>query len=79
MIARYLLLSNVPVNQITIMAEINKLVQFLYAQMKASDIGVSSTMLESLNFEPWTSFEFITRMNGSSGPKKYQCLDYYKQ
>ena len=80
MIGRYLLLSGVPVNQTTMITEINKLMQFLYEQIENKMAYVSKPkILESLNIEPWTCFEFVTKRTGAEGPSKAECLGYYSK
>ena len=86
MIARYLLLSGMPVNQVTMLDQINKLVKILYEDAeivtyKPIDIGMTYLSMVELDvkYKPWTSFEFVTKLKGRYGPSKSQCLEYYKE
>ena len=81
MLARYLLLSNRPVNASTMLAEVHKLMDWLHAKVYERcdpDLMVDLPLITKM-VKPWTSFEFITKRVGASGPTKSECLSYYKE
>ena len=67
MIARHMLLSGQPQTQVTMLAEIEKLVQSLYDNV--TDCSAN----------PWTIFEFVTEKEGRHGPTKEECISYYEK
>ena len=75
MIARHLLLSGQPQTPVTMISEIEKLVQCMHD--KVIDWSTNAAILDGLNFGPWTCFEFVTRKTGAHGPTKEECLSYY--
>ena len=75
MIARHLLLSGQPQTPVTMISEIEKLVQCMYD--KVIDWSTNAAILDRLNFGPWTTFEFVTMKAGAHGPTKEECLSYY--
>ena len=73
MLTRFMIQSSVPVNQVNFLAEIQNLVNVLLSNAD------STVILDRLNIEPWTIFEFKTERRGCRGPTKVQCLSYYSR
>jgi len=84
MVSRYFILSGIPMNQLTIINEIQNMISHLVENLKASNSNMIQvqplrTGLENLNSPDWNFFEFITENIGRCGPSKEECIQYYNQ
>ena len=66
MLGRYFILSGIPMTQITICKEIQKMISFIVKNLDVPNHN-------------WETFEFITKKSGRRGPSSGECIEYYNQ
>ena len=92
MISRYLVLSGINLSQTSILVEIQKLALFLIENVSETATTRLETeesletieealpsAIQNLNFPNWNVFEFVTKKEGAAGPRKHECIGYYRE